>query len=172
MLMKIGSQLVALLTWFLLGACLHQASAGVSAMGQWQEPTSASDSPLPEIHLMPPDVIGRGDPHPEVPARIVIRDSATLKLVWNRARASGQAPRVDFQTSQVVGILAGPIQTGGRLSVDTVGTVGKDIYLVVTVQNGCTPLNETDFPALLVRVPLGKVHLIERRPASGCAEVR
>lgn len=146
--------------------------------GGWSEPArvdrrlpdSTDMRPLPELRLVPFQLIGTGW-HYGGPRRTVLKDARTLIAHWDSAHVTSPIPAIAFDKAMVLVILAGPVHNDGRAAVDSVGMLHDTLAAVVAVEQGCLPLNITHQPALVVLVPRhdGPVAYIERRrPAPNC----
>lgn len=108
--------------------------------------------------------------------RIVVRDDATLRIVWSQA-TSGQttpppAPTIDFNREMLLLVAAGRKTPEEQIRVDSVaiqraagGARQETFFAVVRLTEGCQRFNIDAFPLEIVRVNRfdGPVEFVERR---------
>lgn len=108
-------------------------------------------------------------------ARIVVRDSATWRAIWQRATSPQPSPPpmpvIDFSRDMIVVAAAGRMKPGDLIHVDSIGVHGSLTVLVVRTMVACQPFPTDAFPFEIVRVPRrdGPVQFIEHRTrAASC----
>jgi hypothetical protein len=118
------------------------------------------------------------------PIRVVVRDEATLREIWERATSTQLAPppvpSVDFEREMVLVIGAGRMTPVDQVQVDSVGvreeaTAGggrqRVLEAIVRTTRGCQEFNSDAYPVVFVRVQRfeGTIRFTERRErAAGC----
>ena len=107
--------------------------------------------------------------------RNVVKDTSAFRQFWKRA-TQGQPsppplPTVDFSKDMVVVVAGGRMKPGDAIRVDSVGTRGTLMVLVVRTTVACTPFPSDAFPFEMVKVARtdGQVRFTEHRlRASDC----
>src|SRR5690606_5735158 len=109
--------------------------------------------------------------------RIVVRDDATLRIVWSQATSSQTspppAPVVDFDREMLLLVAAGRKTPEEQIRVDSLavqrapgdGARPETLFAVVRLTEGCQRFNIDAYPLEIVRVNRfdGPVEFVERR---------
>jgi hypothetical protein len=108
-------------------------------------------------------------------ARIVVRDTAAWRAIWQRATRPQPSPPpmpvIDFAREMIVVAAAGRMKPGDLIHVDSIGVHGSLTVLVVRTMVACQPFPSDAFPFEIVRIPRrdGPVQFIEHQArAPGC----
>jgi hypothetical protein len=109
--------------------------------------------------------------------RAVIRTAADWTALWQRINANQSpapaAPTVDFTQRMLIVVAAGPMNTGDRIRIDSVGVGSKEKTLSVVVRTviECHPLPGTVYPLEIVQVQKSDALPVwlDRREKPGCS---
>ena len=102
-------------------------------------------------------------------ARIVVRDSAAWRAVWQRATRPQASPPpmpdIDFSREMIVVAAAGRMKPGDAIHVDSIGDYGSTTVLTVRTVTACQPFPSDAYPFEIIRIPRrdGPVQFIEHR---------
>jgi hypothetical protein len=105
--------------------------------------------------------------------RLVVRDMNSWNEVWNQATSTQAAPvplpAIDFGREMIVVVAAGRMTPGDVIRVDSVGTQGSGLVVVVRTIAECRAFSAEAYPLEIVRVRRsdGPVSFIERRDRAG-----
>lgn len=108
-------------------------------------------------------------------ARIVVRDAAAWRAVWQRATRPQASPPpmpdIDFNLDMIVVAAAGRMKPGDAIHVDSIGVIGSTTVLTVRTITACQPFPSDAFPFEIIRIPRrdGPVEFVEHPArASSC----
>jgi hypothetical protein len=108
-------------------------------------------------------------------ARLVVRDSAAWRAIWQRATRPQASPPpmpdIDFNREMVVVAAAGRMKPGDVIHVDSIGVYRSTTVLTVRTVTACQPFPYDAYPFEIIRIPRrdGPVQFIERRTrAASC----
>jgi len=102
-------------------------------------------------------------------ARIVVRDAAAWRAIWQRATRPQASPPpmpdIDFNRDMIVLAAAGPMKPGDVIHVDSIGVDGSTTVLAVRTIAACQPFPSDAYPFEIIRIPRrdGPVQFIEHR---------
>lgn len=105
--------------------------------------------------------------------RLVVRDVNSWSEVWNQATSTQAAPvplpTIDFGREMIIVVAAGRMSPGDVIRIDSVGTSGGRLVVVVRTIAECRPFSAEAYPLEIVRVRRsdGPVSFIERRDRAG-----
>jgi hypothetical protein len=109
-------------------------------------------------------------------ARIVVRDTAAWRAIWQRATrpqlSPPPMPAIDFDREMIVVAAAGRMKPGDAIHVDSIGVHGSMTVLVVRTIVACQPFPADAFPFQIIRIPRrdGPVQFVEHQArAPGCS---
>ncbi len=116
--------------------------------------------------------------------RMVVRDQAALRSVWQQATSQQSAPppvpTIDFDHEMVLVVAAGRMTPDDQIHVDSVavrrvpdaqGRMQKGLRVLVDVMRGCNQFQTAAYPLEIVRVQRydGPIEFVEKRSqAQGC----
>lgn len=116
--------------------------------------------------------------------QIVIRDSTSLRDVWQRATSTQSSPppmpAIDFSRDMVLAVSGGRMSPSDQLHVDSAGirtertpagTQQRLLAVHYTVTEGCTRINRDAYPVELVKIRryVGEVRFMGKRErAANC----
>lgn len=108
-------------------------------------------------------------------ARIVVRDSAAWRAIWQRATRPQASPppmpEIDFNREMIVVAAAGRMKPGDVVHVDSIGVYRSTTVLTVRTITACQPFPYDAYPFEIISIPRrdGPVQFIEHRErASSC----
>lgn len=102
-------------------------------------------------------------------ARIVVRDSAAWRAMWQRATRPQTSPPpmpdVDFNREMIVVAAAGRMKPGDVIHVDSIAVSGSTTVLAVRTITACQPFPSDAYPFEVIRIRRrdGPVQFVEHR---------
>jgi hypothetical protein len=140
------------------------APTPVSAPAPPPAPVEQWEAVSPDARLYYDDVNAFTDS-----SRLTLRDPDTWQDVWRRATrlqaSTPPLPDVDFRRQMVLVVAAGKMKTGDEIHVDSVGTLGGRVRVLVQTRVQCGSIPTSAYPFEIVRVPRSteEVGFLERR---------
>lgn len=96
--------------------------------------------------------------------RELVSDSSRWRAVWDSTGAvyspGSTIPQVDFSRYNILVAVGPPSGDGDSIGVDSVSLTSETINARVTAYRACSPVNVSQMPVYMVRVPGGR-HLLK-----------